>query len=633
MHTAGKLSSGLIRTFSDELREMSSSDALGRGLTAKIAHDKHREEFLIQEWDILLSEAREVPKTFVQDDHVVLLDQSRRLYAAWVKFRKGLPQHQHVEKDSAWRPDIKFLMETVSRAASTWQEDRERSKTGKLKEKFFKLCDNCKNHSKLLSVVPSNDKYISLFTGSLSAIAEASINHQHIAEGVVNGLDELSKDIEFWNRQIEEHGNIKMLRQYIQELYVVVFEVFTDIFTSWSKSSWKRFLTSFDESAFTKLFTAKRGRIEAIERRIRQEITLEFQRKTSRSLQKLVADQEKLLALFPQQLEQQRYLLGSSIQKFLEEQFQSAQPLSRPSSTLVVGSGAQPPQLLAAGPNTILKKDEPSLVTLYDYDRAEISSAVQEYLDLFRFETRELVKMSSYAPYLQVERQVHRQLTSWLQAFSSRNLWIQGPHAVTKPSQSSMTAMSIVALSHENNIPTISYFCSLSYDNCPQLPRDVALRAMLTSIVAQLVLFLPERGSTSMDLSFARFSSIAQKVPSVDELLRLIRDLRKAGPQYLHCIIDSIQILEDRSDPVFTKDLLLTIAMLCDLAYDVHSQSHEDNDNELLGGSTMITKTCFTTDGMMDGLSQAAEIDLIEKVEFRVEASDGVKEEYTYVGF
>lgn len=92
MPTTRKPSSGLIRTFSDELREIDSTNPLGRGLAAKVALGKHQEEFLTQQWDILLSDARELPSTRLQDDHVVLLDQSRRLYAAWIKFRKGLPQ-------------------------------------------------------------------------------------------------------------------------------------------------------------------------------------------------------------------------------------------------------------------------------------------------------------------------------------------------------------------------------------------------------------------------------------------------------------------------------------------------------------------------------------------------------------
>lgn len=633
MTTVTKPSRGIIRTFSDELREIDSANPLGRGLAAKVALDRHQEEFLTESWDVFLSDARELPNTLLQDDHVVLLDQSRRLYAAWVKFRKSLTQHQGMEENNFLRPDIKYLIDTVSKAAATWQEDREQSKSGKLKGKFAKLCENFKNHSKLLSVIPSQDKYVTLLTGSLSAIAQASINHKHIAEGVVKGLDELSADIEYWNRLIEQNGEIKMLRRYIQELYVVIFEIFTDIFTSWSKSSWKRFLTSFDEGAFTKLFTERRGRIDAIERRIQKEIDLAFQQRTRISLQKLVNDQEKLLALVPQQLEQQRYLLGASIQEFLEQQLQSAQPLCGPSPTLALNSSSQHPQLLEIESTTLPEEDNRSPTALYDYDRAEVASVIHEYIDLFEIEMRELVDKSSYAPYFLVERQVHRQLTSWLQDFSSRNLWIQGPHGVPKPSQNSMTAVSIVALSHQNNIPTISYFCSLNYETQSRLTRRGALRAMLTSIIAQFVLFLPARGSTSVNFSLARFSSITQQTSTIDELLQLIRDLRMAGPRYLHCIIDNIQVLEDRSDPAYTRDLLMTIATLCELSSDVHAQNQDGNDIEVFGHSAVLTKTCFTTDGMMDGLSQAAEIDLLEKIEFGADANDEVMGESVSLQF
>lgn len=139
MPTIKKPSSELIRTFSDQLREIDSTNPIGCGLAAKVDLDRH-EEFLTQQWDFLLSDARDFSNTLLEDDHAVLLDQSRRLYAAWIKFRKSLPQRQDTEKDLSQRPDIRYLIDTVSKAASTWQEDWENSKNGKLKEKFFKLC-------------------------------------------------------------------------------------------------------------------------------------------------------------------------------------------------------------------------------------------------------------------------------------------------------------------------------------------------------------------------------------------------------------------------------------------------------------------------------------------------------------
>lgn len=84
----------------------------------------------------------------------------------------------------------------------------------------------------------------------------------------------------------------------------------------------------------------------------------------------------------------------------------------------------------------------------------------------------------------------------------------------------------------------------------------------------------------------------------------------------------TIQILEDRSDLSLTKDLLL---MLCHLTYDVPPQDLGDNENGDFGESTIVTSSCLTTDGVIDALSQAAEIKVIEKVEFDVEARDVIK--------
>ena len=77
-------------------------------------------------------------------------------------------------------------------------------------------------------------------SGAVIDINQASMNHQEIANGVANSLNGLSEDIAYWNSLIHERGNTKIMRRYVRELYVVVFEFLTEIFTKWSKSSWKR---------------------------------------------------------------------------------------------------------------------------------------------------------------------------------------------------------------------------------------------------------------------------------------------------------------------------------------------------------------------------------------------------------
>jgi len=99
------------------------------------------------------------------------LEQSRKLYAAWDKFLQGLPKEQR--QDLVGKPpNLRYLYNAVEKASNTWQDDREGQKRGRLKQVFSDLCGSFRDHSNLLKVIPSDDKYICLLTGSLSAIAQ-----------------------------------------------------------------------------------------------------------------------------------------------------------------------------------------------------------------------------------------------------------------------------------------------------------------------------------------------------------------------------------------------------------------------------------------------------------------------------
>lgn len=71
-------------------------------------------------------------------------------------------------------PSLKQLVQCVEKASQTWQEKREGKSTGRLKQGFANLCQSFQDHRSLLAVVPKDDKYVCLLTGSLSAIAQVS---------------------------------------------------------------------------------------------------------------------------------------------------------------------------------------------------------------------------------------------------------------------------------------------------------------------------------------------------------------------------------------------------------------------------------------------------------------------------
>lgn len=286
---------------------------------------------------------------------------------------------------------------------------------GKLKSKFHGLCETCHDHSSLLSIIPKDDKYVTLLMGSLSAIAQATINHQKIAEGVADTLDDLCHDIDFWNRQMMEHGNIPSLRQYIQELYVIVFEFFTDLFNKWSKSGWKRFLTSFDDGAFNRLFTSKKERMLVIERRMERHVNLDFRHRTTESLETVIQSQKELLYRLPNQLNEQRLFLGESLQQLLEQQ--RIFILDRPQPTLItkmIEGTVQGRSDVAVDdqirPHTPELEAPLGSQAHYRYNRAEIQAELAIFTTQWRDQVEHLTEASKQASLLQLNRQVNHRL-------------------------------------------------------------------------------------------------------------------------------------------------------------------------------------------------------------------------------
>ncbi|KAJ5691937.1 hypothetical protein N7462_001360 [Penicillium macrosclerotiorum] len=622
----------LIRRFSDGISDSSPGEPLSRALAAKVAVDRNQERSvsLRTGWDQLLLQGRQLAQNSMPDEEAVLLQQSQRLHAAWSKFRDSLPENQQLPLGDRDRPDIQFLVASVSKAPASWQSGRDDTKLGKLKSKFHNLCETCNSHSALLSVLPKDDKYVTLLTGSLSAIAQATINHQKIAEGVADTLDDLSQDIDFWNRQMTEHGNIPALRQYIQELYVIVFEFFTEIFTKWSISGWKRFLTSFDQDAFNKLFKSKKDRMLTIERRMENFINLDFRHRTTRSLEMMIQNQERLYQILPDQLREQRLFLGESLQRFLEQQRFSRVEPPQPCPIISIAedtAGEVSSASSSSGDETLQPRLEVHSISQarYRFSRADIQAAINCTTQRWKDQVDQLIRITNQASLLQLDREVHTRLVAWLRASNSTNFWIQGPHDISQPSQNSMTAVALAALARNNNLPCFIYFSSFTEHHQSEISKNKELGLFLASIITQLVQLIPDNGYSEADLSPARFASLEQGNLSVADAIHLIRDVRNVGPRLAYGFIDNIQVLEDRSNEKYNRELLSVIATICRLGRGPRRSDDEivlDKDEAMLG-----TRICFTTDGYVDGLAQAAELQLLDKVAFDLETSDPLSSE------
>ncbi|OCL06501.1 hypothetical protein AOQ84DRAFT_296891, partial [Glonium stellatum] len=80
-------------------------------------------------------------------------------------------------------------------------------------------------HSAIFKVFPSDDKYISVFCGSLKMLTQASVNHIRYAEELSRALDKISERM-MLVITITGIMNTERVRTQVAKLYAKVFENF-----------------------------------------------------------------------------------------------------------------------------------------------------------------------------------------------------------------------------------------------------------------------------------------------------------------------------------------------------------------------------------------------------------------------
>jgi hypothetical protein len=87
----------------------------------------------------------------------------------WKEFKKNFPELS-AEGDSRV-PTIETLQDQVVAAQRKWASQRNKG-FGKAKEQTMSFLESLEGHKALFSVIPSGDKYTSLFTGVVSSVVK-----------------------------------------------------------------------------------------------------------------------------------------------------------------------------------------------------------------------------------------------------------------------------------------------------------------------------------------------------------------------------------------------------------------------------------------------------------------------------
>lgn len=414
-----------------------------------------------------------------------------------------------------------------------------------------------------------------------------------------------------------------------------------------------RFLKSFDENAFQSLFQERRARIRAIEQRMQRIANLKFQQGNRQKQGQMKQDLEMIIQ---NQLNHQQMILklGEDLYSFLDNKrgnllsIKSVNPSLEPDLATSEDSTdtIQDPRLeLLVEPTD----SEPSLTVMQksqqnpegNYDRQLILNLLEPVVKRFRDDTQAVVNITSSALHVSIDDQVKRRIDTWITNTCCEALWILGPHDVSHPSQNTLTAVCLIALSSRHDVPSLSYFCSLRTLSSlgSRLTHKEILLDMIKSFIVQLLLRCPEHIATELDLSSSRFSMLMEPDVDIGMALELFFDVRTLAPRYMHCVIEAVQELEDRGDAQHTRQLQRALREIVKPPALWSSRNSGDPGREVkemdapepqrTRGSELerVMKVCFTSDGYVDALAELASRDEVEKVEYAEEAGQVGAEE------
>lgn len=189
--------------------------------------------------------------------------------------------------------------------------------------------------------------------------------------------------------------------------------------------------------------------------------------------------------------------------------------------------------------------------------------------------------------------QVVSALEEWTTS-GSQILCIAGPNQVVDTPPTIMVATDYVASAIQAQIPVISYFCELPRRGTKLSSGMTAemkgLIALTYALIRQLIELLPSFMSYTEILGEQKLAKVDGSVGSYDEAITVLGELLDLSPPMLFCVIDGLEVLDDRST---TKHMTAFINTL---------RGHRIYRNPPAEGSGRVLKILFTTAGRSKSL-------------------------------
>ncbi|CAG8951357.1 hypothetical protein HYFRA_00007268 [Hymenoscyphus fraxineus] len=603
----------LVRRYSERIRDELPNEPLSQGLAVKVdseAERQHKGKYYIDEaMKGMFGEDGTDPKFYesIYNNKLSELEsKSEEVKLHWHKFQSKLKLSEVDKIKTTSEPDMSVLRDAIEEAESQLQQKKE-SNLGKTKT-FLKRSVSCLDkYHYLFDLLPTGDKYTSIFTGSLTAIVKATVTHEKIATEMSDGFDEISDHVRAFYFVVKDHPNSMYIKYHITLFYYDLFGFLVIVMQQWYSSSWRRIAKSLGDS-FLKNVEDTLKKLGGYTRKIKEEDT---RRKSENTLRKL----EALGAMMEASLMEQARMRKTQERMAMENAFLSAlvQQQLPPNvvrnflkDTTNDGSMGPPPRpgvMMGSITEETFANPGPS------WSQESILADVEplkQYLQTPQ-DVNRLVELSRS---IAVNTEISIRLHKWVTNPDSEALWIEGPYGLSYPTQSTLTSAFMVGNLRRVGIPVIVEFCQYKRP----WDREKELLKVIYGLIYQAATTLEKLEPELIDIDFtsARFQTLNKdlNVSTLPAAIELFADLVAVGPALQFFIIDGLQLFDGREhSPLVRKSLRSLVNILLKAVKEA-------------SGKDKVVKVLFTTDGLVRELASGERGKLLSRETYENEDED-----------
>lgn len=484
------------------------------------------------------------------------------------------------------KPAINDVIQVIVGVSSSWDE-RKRGKYGLTKHYFHKFCAELSAHSNLLELLPYGNECVSLFTGTITSIVKASVNHEDIAFELSKGLSEIT-DVVCECTRVCQLYNTEAVQMHIANLYAHIFLFLKDAMSWYLDKHWKRVLRSLRQDFYDD-FEEQILNIQRIAVQVKHQADMGLG--AEQRVTRLAVEQMQATVTDWRVFADGHARDTAEIQESIRRIERRAATEDRRKQVLAIES----PERIAALSASIAA----NMVDLLEERAGEWTERRQIYASFEQVDARNLdeVDSSSVAPiqpkdlvgreeylaasrnlelllddqhvrqYVELEAQisVSSEISNCLRSFVSDGdqpiLAIAGATHLDSRGLSTMTKLAASFMGHaiEIGLPTISWFCDLKgvVESPPESTREVtALLSLTYALIRQLIEMLPLKPKEPIGIKIEEIAGLGDNLETFDVALRVLAELISQLDMTTFIVIDGLQWLDDVSTSQYVNDLL-----------------------------------------------------------------------------